>query len=94
MVMDAKRIIDGLLDLEKPIIARVNGAAAGLGAPIALPCVIITAADTAVIGDPHVRMGLVAGDSGAIIWPQLVGFAKAKEMLLTGRRLTASEAKK
>jgi len=72
---DAKRIVSGLLDLEKPIIARLNGAAAGLGATIALLCDVIIADETAKIGDPHVKVGLVAGDGGAIIWPQLIGFA-------------------
>ncbi len=94
LVPEAKKIVFGLLDLEKPIICRLNGAAAGLGASIALLCDIIVAADTARIGDPHVRMGLVAGDGGAVIWPQLVGFAKAKELLMTGEMLTAQEAER
>lgn len=89
---DAKRIISGLLDLEKPIIARLNGAAAGLGATIALLCDVIIADEAAKIGDPHVKVGLVAGDGGAIIWPQLIGFARAKELLMTGDLLTATEA--
>lgn len=89
---DAKRIVSGLLDLEKPIIARLNGAAAGLGATIALLCDVIIAEETAKIGDPHVKVGLVAGDGGAIIWPQLIGFARAKELLMTGDLLTATEA--
>lgn len=88
----AKAIISGLLELEKPIICRLNGAAAGLGASIALMCDVIIAAEKVKIGDPHVAMGLVAGDGGAIIWPQLVGFARAKEMLMTGRMLTAEQA--
>lgn len=88
----AKRIISGLLELEKPLICRLNGAAAGLGASIALMCDIIIAAEHAVIGDPHVKVGLVAGDGGAIIWPQLIGFARAKEMLLTGAMLSAQRA--
>lgn len=92
MMIDAKRIINGLLELEKPIIASINGAAAGLGASIALLCDMAVAVDTALIGDPHVKMGLVAGDGGAIIWPQLVGFSKAKEMLMTGKMLSAKEA--
>jgi enoyl-CoA hydratase len=92
VVPTAKRIISGLLELEKPIICRLNGAAAGLGASVALLCDIIIAADTATIGDPHVKAGLVAGDGGAIIWPQLVGFARAKEMLLTGEMLSAVRA--
>ena len=90
---DAKQIVFSLLELEKPIICRLNGAAAGLGATIALMCDIIIAADTAVIGDPHVRMGFVAGDGGAVIWPQLIGYARAKELLLTGDMIQAAEAK-
>lgn len=89
---EAKRIITSLLDLEKPIICRMNGAAAGLGATIALLCDVIIASDKAIIGDPHVKVGLVAGDGGAIIWPQLIGFARAKELLMTGELLTAQRA--
>ena len=92
MIVEAKKILNGLLELEKPIIAKVNGAAAGLGASIALLCDMAYASEDAVIGDPHVKMGLVAGDGGAVIWPHLVGLHKAKEMLLTGRMLPASEA--
>ncbi|PZN92058.1 MAG: enoyl-CoA hydratase [Alphaproteobacteria bacterium] len=89
---DAKRIVTSLLDMEKPIICRMNGAAAGLGATIALLCDIIIADDRAVIGDPHGKVGLVAGDGGAVIWPQLIGYARAKEYLLTGDMLTATKA--
>ncbi len=89
---EGKRIISTLLELEKPIICRLNGAAAGLGASIALMCDIIIAAEDALIGDPHVKVGLVAGDGGAVIWPQLIGFARAKEYLLTGDMLPASRA--
>ncbi len=90
---DAKRIVTSLLEMEKPILCRLNGAAAGLGATIALLCDVIVADEKAVIGDPHVKVGLVAGDGGALIWPQLIGFAKAKELLMTGDLLTAPEAK-
>ncbi len=89
---DAKRIVSSLLDIEKPIICRLNGAAAGLGATIALLCDIIIADERALIGDPHVKVGLVAGDGGAVIWPQLIGYARAKEYLLTGDLLTAAKA--
>ncbi len=92
IIPEAKRIVTSLLDLEKPLICRLNGAAAGLGATIALMSDIIVAADTAMIGDPHVKAGLVAGDGGAIIWPQLIGFARAKELLMTGDMLPADEA--
>jgi hypothetical protein len=70
--------------MEKPILCRLNGAAAGLGATIALLCDIIVADEKALIGDPHVKVGLVAGDGGALIWPQLIGYARAKELLMTG----------
>jgi enoyl-CoA hydratase len=92
MAPDAKRIIMSLIDLEKPVICRLNGAAAGLGATVALLCDIVIADETAKIGDPHVKVGLVAGDGGAVIWPQLIGFSKAKELLLTGDMLSATEA--
>lgn len=89
---DAKRLVFTLLDIEKPVIARINGAAVGLGATIALFCDVTFAATSARIGDPHVNIGLVAGDGGAVIWPQLVGFHRAKEFLLTGDIMTAEKA--
>lgn len=91
---EAKRIVFRILECDKPIIARVNGHAVGLGATVALLCDIIIAADHAKIGDPHVNAGLVAGDGGALIWPQLVGFARAKEYLLTGDLMSAAEAER
>ena len=89
----AKRIVFAMLDLEKPLVCRLNGHAIGLGATLALFCDVIFAAETAKIGDPHVAVGLVAGDGGAVIWPQRVGFSLAKEYLLTGELLTATKAK-
>jgi len=89
---EAKQIITSLLDCQKPIIAKINGHATGLGATIALFCDVIFASETAKIGDPHVSVGLVAGDGGAVIWPQLIGYARAKEYLLTGDLIPASEA--
>lgn len=91
-VATAKRLVFALLDIDKPVIARVNGHAVGLGATLALLCDVIFADEAAKIGDPHVKIGLVAGDGGAVIWPQLIGFARAKEYLMTGRLITASEA--
>ena len=92
--LEMKQMIFGLLDLEKPIIARINGDCIGLGATLALMCDIMIAVDTARFGDPHVRMGYVAGDGGAVIWPQLIGYARAKEYLLTGDMLDAKEAER
>lgn len=91
-VREAKQIVFGMIDCEKPIIARINGPAVGLGATIALLCDVSFIAETAYISDPHVSVGMVAGDGGAFIWPQLIGFARAKEFLFTGDRITATEA--
>jgi enoyl-CoA hydratase len=91
---EAKEIVFGQLDLDKPVICRLNGHATGLGASLALLCDIIIASDRAKIGDPHVSVGLVAGDGGALIWPQVVGYAKAKHYLLTGDLMTATEAER
>ena len=88
----AKRIVFTLLDIEKPVVCRMNGHAVGLGATLALLCDVIFAAEGAKIGDPHVGIGLVAGDGGAVIWAQRIGLARAKEFLLTGDLLTARAA--
>jgi len=92
IAVEAKQIIYGLLDCEKPIICRLNGDAIGLGATMALFCDIIIAAETARIGDLHVNVGLVAGDGGAIIWPQLIGYPRAKEFLMTGKLIDGKQA--
>lgn len=89
---EGKQIVFSLLDCEKPVIAKLNGHATGLGATIALFCDVIFASEKARIGDPHVSVGFVAGDGGAVIWPQLVGYARAKEFLMTGDLLTAADA--
>jgi enoyl-CoA hydratase len=91
-VWEGKRLVNSLLDLEKPIIARLPGHAIGLGCTIALYCDIIYAVEAAKLGDPHVSVGLVAGDGGAVIWPQLIGYARAKEYLMTGDTLSATDA--
>jgi enoyl-CoA hydratase len=93
-LIEGRKIVFGLLDLEKPIIAKVRGPAIGLGCTIALFCDVIFASDTARFADPHVKVGVVAGDGGAVIWPQLVGYARAKEYLMTGDALTANEAER
>jgi enoyl-CoA hydratase len=90
----AKRLIQNMLEVEQPIIGAINGDAVGLGATIALLCDIVIADEGARIGDPHVKVGLVAGDGGAVIWPLLVGIARAKEFLLTGDLLNATEAER
>lgn len=91
---EGKKIINDLLELEKPIIARVNGPAMGLGATLALFCDIIIASENAKFADPHVKVGITAGDGGCVIWPLLVGICKAKELLLTGDTLSPREAER
>lgn len=90
----AKRIVSSLLDCTKPIISMVNGPAIGLGASVALLSDLIYAADDTIIADPHVKIGFVAGDGGALIWPQLIGYARAKEYLLTGDPVKAVDAER
>ena len=91
---EAKAIIFSQLDLPKPLICRLNGHATGLGATLAVCCDIVVAHTGVKIGDPHVKVGLVAGDGGALLWPQLMGYAKAKRYLLTGDLMSAAEAER
>lgn len=92
--LEARQLIWDLLDIELPVVCGINGPAAGLGASLALLCDVIVMADTAVIVDPHVRVGIVAGDGGAAIWPLVLGPAQAKRYLLTGDPVTAAEAER
>jgi enoyl-CoA hydratase len=91
-IREGRDMLFSLLDLDKPVIARINGHAIGLGATLALFCDITVAVEDAKIVDPHVKIGLVAGDGGAIIWPLLVGQARAKELLLLGDSISGKQA--
>jgi enoyl-CoA hydratase len=90
--IEARRLLNALLRLEKPLIARLNGHAIGLGATLALFSDLCYAVETARIADPHVSVGFTAGDGGALIWPQLIGYMRAREYLLTGDPILAKEA--
>lgn len=90
----AKQLVWDLLDIEVPVIASVNGAAAGLGATMALLSDTIFMAQDATISDPHVRVGIAAGDGGVVAWPLAIGPAKAKEYLMTGDKVSAAEAER
>ncbi len=87
-----RHLVDALLSVEKPVIAMINGPAVGLGATLALLCDVTVMSEGATIGDRHVNVGLVAGDGGAVIWPLLIGVARAKELLMTGRLLNGEDA--
>ncbi len=89
---EGKQLVWDLLDVEVPIVCGLNGHAAGLGASVALLCDVIVMAEEATVVDPHVQVGLVAGDGGAAVWPLLVGPLAAKRHLLLGEPLVASDA--
>lgn len=93
-VEEARRIFYGMVDLEKPIIARLRGPASGLGATLVVYSDIVIADTTAKIGDPHVKVGLAAGDGGALMWPLQIGFQRAKEYLFLGEYMDAQEAER
>jgi len=86
------RLVDTLLNLEKPTVAMVNGAAVGIGATVALLCDCVIMSTSARIGDTHVPLGIVAGDGAIAVMPLLIGVHRAKELLITGRLVGADEA--
>jgi enoyl-CoA hydratase len=94
MWMESRRIVDSLLDCQKPILTAVNGYAMGLGSTVALLGDVVFAARSASFADTHVRMGIAAGDGGQVIWPLLMGVNRAKYYLMTGDRIPAEEAER
>ena len=92
LLRGAKYIVQRFVNCEVPLIAAINGPAIGLGATIGLLCDVTFIAEDAKIGDNHVRVGITAGDGGALIWPYLIGVHKAKDMLMSGRLITGREA--
>lgn len=90
----SRRLVNNILELEKPVICAINGDCAGLACTIALFSDITVMSDAARIGDPHVRVGLVAGDGGAVIWPLLIGMHRAKEFLMRGTLLKGPDAER
>ena len=88
------RIAYALEDLDKPVIAAVNGVAVGAGMDMALMCDIRLAAASVRLSEGYIRVGLVPGDGGAYFLPRLVGTAKALELLWTGDFIDAAEAQR
>ncbi|MEU0384246.1 enoyl-CoA hydratase/isomerase family protein [Streptomyces chartreusis] len=90
----AQRLIAAVLDCEKPVIAAVNGTAAGLGAHLAFACDLVLAAASARFIEVFVRRGLVADGGGAYLLPRLVGPQRAKELMFFGDALSAADAER
>lgn len=88
------RIALTLEDLDKPVIAAINGAAMGAGLDMAMMCDLRVCSDRAKLSESYILLGLVPGDGGAYFLPRLVGLGKALELLLTGDVLTPQEALK
>ncbi|MGI5219824.1 enoyl-CoA hydratase/isomerase family protein [Nocardia sp. CA-290969] len=91
-IREGAEIIEELLRCPLPVIAAVNGPAVGLGASIAILCDIVLISDRAHLADPHVAVGLVAGDGGAAFWPLLTPILRTREYLYTGDRIDAATA--
>ncbi|MGW2961689.1 enoyl-CoA hydratase/isomerase family protein [Streptomyces sp. NPDC001220] len=90
--LGAQRLVAAVLDCEKPVIAAVNGTAAGLGAHLALACDLVLAAESARFIEVFVRRALVPDGGGAYLLPRLVGPHRAKELMFFGDALSAPEA--
>jgi enoyl-CoA hydratase len=89
---EGAEIIEEVLRFPLPVIAAVNGPAVGLGCSIAVLCDVLLISETAYLADPHVAVGLVAGDGGAAFWPLLTPLLRSRVYLFTGDRIPAATA--
>ena len=87
-----QQVLDLIENLGKPVIAAINGFAVGGGCELAMACTLRIAADTARLGQPEVKIGLLPGYGGSQRLPRLVGKCRALELILTGEPITAPEA--
>jgi enoyl-CoA hydratase len=83
-----------LLDIPQPIVVAAQGRCTGMAANLVLCCDIIYASEELIFNDQHVNKGMVTGDGGAVVWPLIIGPAKAKQYLLTGDSITAADAER
>lgn len=91
-IREGAQIIEEILRFPLPVITAVNGPAVGLGASIAVLADVALISDRAYLADPHVAVGLVAGDGGAAFWPLLSPILRSREYLFTGDRIDAPTA--
>ena len=94
MLSEMSDMVYNIINCEKPIISAINGVAVGAGLVVALLADVSIIADTARLADGHTRLGVVAGDHAALIWPLLCGMAKARYYLLTSEFLDGKEAER
>ena len=94
LALAGQHVFDLVENLGKPVIAAINGYALGGGCELALACTLRLAADTASIGQPEVKLGLLPGYAGTQRLPRLIGKGKAMEMILTGAPLPAADAER
>ena len=87
-------IVSGIRKLEKPVLAAVNGVAAGAGANIALCCDIVVAAQTASFIQAFSKIGLIPDSGGTFTLPRLIGWQKASALMMLGEKVTAADAEK
>jgi methylglutaconyl-CoA hydratase len=87
-----RRALDGIEAAPQVFVAALNGVALGGGLELALACDLRMAADSAEMGLPEVSLGIIPGGGGTQRLPRLVGLARAKDLILTGRRIGAAEA--
>ena len=92
LIDEARQVFNEVIDFPLPVIAAVNGPAVGLGCTLAVLCDLVYIADSAYLADPHVGVGLTAGDGGAPFWPLTMSIVKAKELLFFGTKISASDA--
>jgi enoyl-CoA hydratase len=90
---EARELILNMLRCELPIIAAVNGPAVGVGCSMVLACDLVVMAENAYISDPHVNAGIVAGDGGAALAPEVLPLPLARQLLFTGAKLDAATAR-
>lgn len=91
-IREGAEIIEEILRFPLPVIAAVNGPAVGLGCSIAVLCDVMMMSEDAYLADPHVSVGLVAGDGGAAFWPLLTSILRTRRYLYTGERIPAAKA--
>ncbi|BBZ70710.1 enoyl-CoA hydratase/isomerase family protein [Mycobacterium seoulense] len=93
-IHEARTVFLRVINFAKPLVCAVNGPTVELRCPIALLSDLLVMRENSYLADPHVAVGLTAGDDGAAMLPLLIGMMKAKECVSLGNRITAPFAEK